>query len=275
MARGKLRIYLGAAPGVGKTYAMLSEAHRRVERGTDCVVALRRAPRPAAYRGDAARPGSRSRGATIAYRGSVFTEMDVDAVLAREPGRGAGRRARPHQRPRLPQRQALAGRRGAAGRRHRRDLDRQHPAPGVARRRRRVDHRRPAARDRSGRGGPPRRPDRAGRHVPAGAAPPHGPRQHLHSRTRSTRRCRTTSVPATSPRCANWRCCGSPTGSTSTSSSTAASTGSARSGGPASASSSASPAAPRAVRSSAAPPGSPPRAPAARSWPSTSPAATG
>jgi len=40
MARGRLRIYLGAAPGVGKTYAMLSEAHRRVERGTDCVVAF-------------------------------------------------------------------------------------------------------------------------------------------------------------------------------------------------------------------------------------------
>ncbi|MFE1823590.1 hypothetical protein ACFW9S_31905, partial [Streptomyces anulatus] len=40
MGRGILRIYLGAAPGVGKTYAMLSEAHRRVERGTDCVVAF-------------------------------------------------------------------------------------------------------------------------------------------------------------------------------------------------------------------------------------------
>ncbi|MFE1198228.1 histidine kinase [Streptomyces olivaceoviridis] len=40
MARGKLRIYLGAAPGVGKTYAMQSEAHRRTERGTDCVVAF-------------------------------------------------------------------------------------------------------------------------------------------------------------------------------------------------------------------------------------------
>ena len=33
--RGELRIYLGAAPGVGKTYAMLGEAHRRLERGTD------------------------------------------------------------------------------------------------------------------------------------------------------------------------------------------------------------------------------------------------
>ena len=39
MARGKLRIHLGAAPGAGKTYAMLSEARRRVERGADCVVA--------------------------------------------------------------------------------------------------------------------------------------------------------------------------------------------------------------------------------------------
>ena len=38
VGRGRLRIYLGAAPGVGKTYAMLREGHRRVERGTDVVV---------------------------------------------------------------------------------------------------------------------------------------------------------------------------------------------------------------------------------------------
>ena len=38
MARGTLRIYLGAAPGVGKTYAMLSEGWRRAERGSDVVV---------------------------------------------------------------------------------------------------------------------------------------------------------------------------------------------------------------------------------------------
>ena len=38
--RGALRIYLGAAPGVGKTYAMLGEAHRRLARGTDVVVGL-------------------------------------------------------------------------------------------------------------------------------------------------------------------------------------------------------------------------------------------
>jgi len=40
MARGKFRIYLGAAPGVGKTYAMLEEGWRRVERGTDVVAGL-------------------------------------------------------------------------------------------------------------------------------------------------------------------------------------------------------------------------------------------
>ena len=38
VARGQLRIYLGAAPGVGKTYTMLEEAHRRAGRGTDVVV---------------------------------------------------------------------------------------------------------------------------------------------------------------------------------------------------------------------------------------------
>ena len=38
MAAGQLRVYFGAAPGVGKTYKMLEEGHRRLERGTDVVV---------------------------------------------------------------------------------------------------------------------------------------------------------------------------------------------------------------------------------------------
>ncbi|MER7197899.1 histidine kinase [Streptomyces sp. CB01635] len=84
MARGKLRIYLGAAPGVGKTYAMLSEAHRRVERGTDCVVGF-------VEHHDRPRTEVMLHGLEqvvrkeLQYRGSVFTEMDVDAVLARRP----------------------------------------------------------------------------------------------------------------------------------------------------------------------------------------------
>ncbi|NNN34244.1 sensor histidine kinase KdpD [Streptomyces sp. S3(2020)] len=84
MARGKLRIYLGAAPGVGKTYAMLSEAHRRIERGTDCVVAFvehhRRPRTEVMLHGLEEIPRKE-----LAYRDSVFTEMDVDAVLARRP----------------------------------------------------------------------------------------------------------------------------------------------------------------------------------------------
>ncbi|MFC8895928.1 DUF4118 domain-containing protein [Streptomyces cinereoruber] len=84
MGRGKLRIYLGAAPGVGKTYAMLSEGHRRVERGTDCVVAfVEHHGRPrteTVLRGLEQVPRR-----TLEHRGAALTEMDVDAVLARRP----------------------------------------------------------------------------------------------------------------------------------------------------------------------------------------------
>ncbi|MEV7892066.1 sensor histidine kinase KdpD [Streptomyces sp. NPDC002817] len=84
MARGKLRIYLGAAPGVGKTYAMLSEAHRRVERGTDCVVAfVEHHDRP---RTEVMLHGlERVPRKDLEYRDAVFTEMDVDAVLKQRP----------------------------------------------------------------------------------------------------------------------------------------------------------------------------------------------
>ncbi|MFI6056255.1 ATP-binding protein [Streptomyces violascens] len=84
MARGKLRIYLGAAPGVGKTYSMLSEAHRRVERGTDCVVAFvehHGRPRTEVMLHGLEQVARRE----LEYRGAVFTEMDLDAVLERRP----------------------------------------------------------------------------------------------------------------------------------------------------------------------------------------------
>ncbi|MFD9585929.1 ATP-binding protein [Streptomyces sp. NPDC059980] len=84
MGRGKLRIYLGAAPGVGKTYAMLSEAHRRVERGTDCVVAFvehHHRPRTEVMLHGLEQVPRRE----LEYRGGAFTEMDVDAVLDRAP----------------------------------------------------------------------------------------------------------------------------------------------------------------------------------------------
>ncbi|ARX87049.1 MULTISPECIES: sensor histidine kinase [Streptomyces] len=84
MARGKLRIYLGAAPGVGKTYAMLAEAHRRIERGTDCVVAFvehHNRPRTEVMLHGLEQVARKE----LEYRGSQFTEMDVDAVLRRAP----------------------------------------------------------------------------------------------------------------------------------------------------------------------------------------------
>ncbi len=82
--RGTLRIYLGAAPGVGKTFAMLNEGRRRRDRGTDVVVGL---------------VETHGREATAAqvqdlevvprkhvnYRDAVFEEMAVDAILARRP----------------------------------------------------------------------------------------------------------------------------------------------------------------------------------------------
>ncbi|MGW3287292.1 ATP-binding protein [Streptomyces sp. NPDC001002] len=84
MGRGKLRIYLGAAPGVGKTYAMLSEAHRRVERGTDVVVAfVEHHDRP---RTEVMLHGlEQVPRKELEHRGAVFSEMDVDAVLTRHP----------------------------------------------------------------------------------------------------------------------------------------------------------------------------------------------
>ncbi|TDC83911.1 sensor histidine kinase KdpD [Micromonospora sp. KC606] len=84
MARGELRIYLGAAPGVGKTYAMLEEAHRRAGRGTDVVIALVEThgrPHTAAMVGDLEQVPRK----TVTYRGAEFTEMDLDALLARRP----------------------------------------------------------------------------------------------------------------------------------------------------------------------------------------------
>src|ERR1700676_5198872 len=82
--RGHLRIYLGSAAGVGKTYAMLCEGHRRAERGADVVVGFAEAhgrPQTSALL-DGLETVPR---ATLEYRGATFEEMDLDAVLARRP----------------------------------------------------------------------------------------------------------------------------------------------------------------------------------------------
>ena len=82
--RGRLRVYLGMAPGVGKTYRMLEEGHRRSERGTDVVVGFVEThgrPRTAELL-DGLDIVPRRR---ISYRGVVVEEMDVDGVIARRP----------------------------------------------------------------------------------------------------------------------------------------------------------------------------------------------
>jgi two-component system sensor histidine kinase KdpD len=82
--RGRLKIFLGAAPGVGKTYAMLQAAHERRREGLDVLVAVveahGRQETEALVRGLAVLPRKR-----IGYRGRVFTEMDLDGLLQRKP----------------------------------------------------------------------------------------------------------------------------------------------------------------------------------------------
>ena len=83
-ATGRLRIYLGSAPGVGKTYEMLQEAHRRTGRGTDVVVGLVEThgrPQTAAQIGDLEIVPPRE----VLYKGVTLREMDTAAVLRRHP----------------------------------------------------------------------------------------------------------------------------------------------------------------------------------------------
>ena len=81
---GRLRIYLGYAPGAGTTCAMLSEGHRRAERGTDVVVASARTHGRAHTAGLLAGLEVLSP-VTIPHEGTAVAEMDLGTVLARRP----------------------------------------------------------------------------------------------------------------------------------------------------------------------------------------------
>jgi two-component system sensor histidine kinase KdpD len=83
-ARGIFKLFLGYAPGVGKTYSMLSEAIRRASRGEDVLIGVveshgRKATAELATKLDRIPPRK------LEYKGTVFDEMDVDAILARKP----------------------------------------------------------------------------------------------------------------------------------------------------------------------------------------------
>ena len=82
--RGRLKVFLGAAPGVGKTWAMLDDAHREVAKGRDVVAALiethGRAETQAKLAGLTQLPRK-----PVLYQGRVLTELDLDTLLARKP----------------------------------------------------------------------------------------------------------------------------------------------------------------------------------------------
>jgi two-component system sensor histidine kinase KdpD len=83
-ARGRLRVYLGAAAGVGKTYAMLNEGRRRKERGTDVVIGYvetHKRPQTVAQLGDLEIIPRQK----VAYRGITLEEMDTRAIIERQP----------------------------------------------------------------------------------------------------------------------------------------------------------------------------------------------
>ena len=110
---GRMKVFVGAAPGVGKTYAMLQGARRLKEEGVDVVIGLvethGRAETSALVEGLEVLPRR-----MVEYRGRTIAEFDLDAALARKPAADRRRRARAHQCSREPPSQALAGRSGAA-----------------------------------------------------------------------------------------------------------------------------------------------------------------
>ena len=82
--RGSFKVFLGYAPGVGKTYNMLSEGIRRYSRGEDVVVGVveTHGRRPI---GELVGKLETVPKRKLEYKGTVFEEMDVDAIIARKP----------------------------------------------------------------------------------------------------------------------------------------------------------------------------------------------
>ena len=160
--RGRLKVFLGAAAGVGKTYAMLQAAQALAKQGKPVLVGIiethGRSETAALLQGLEVLPRPQ-----VPYGNATLEEFDLDAVLKRHPPPGAGGRAGPQQPAGFAPCEALAGRGRAPGRRHRRLYHPQHPAHREPQRRGDPDHRHPRlgdgarhllrARGRSGAGG--------------------------------------------------------------------------------------------------------------------------
>ena len=104
--KGILKLFLGYAPGVGKTYSMLSEAIRRSKRGEDVVIGI---VETHGRKGIAELVGQLEAvpRRKMDYKGTIFEEMDVDAILARKPQVALGGRAGSHEYSRQPSPQTL------------------------------------------------------------------------------------------------------------------------------------------------------------------------
>ena len=147
--RGKLKIFLGMAAGVGKTYTMLAEAHRRVSRGEDVVIGYvepHARPETAALEEGLELIAPKA----IEYRGTTFLELDTEAVIRRRPewvlvDELAHTNVPGASHPKRWQSIEVLRDAGINV-----DLDREHPTPREPERRRVRDHRDPGARDVSG-----------------------------------------------------------------------------------------------------------------------------
>ena len=137
--QGRLKIFLGAAPGVGKTYEMLTTARAKKAEGVDVVIGVvethGRKETEALLQGLEIIPRR-----IVPYKGHRLAEMDIDAILTPQARPRSGRRACPYQCAGEPASQALHGCRGAARRRDRRLYDPQHPACRKPERHRRRNH---------------------------------------------------------------------------------------------------------------------------------------
>ncbi len=178
--RGKLRIYLGSAPGVGKTYAMLDEGWRRRERGADVVIGL---------------VVTHDRPRTIAQ----IRDLEIvppRRVEYRGPGVGRDRRRRdprPTAAVVLVDELAHTNVPGSRNEKRWQDIEELLAAGIEVISTVNIQHLESlndvvnritgviAARDRARRGGSARRSDRARRHEPGGVAAPDGARQHLRA----------------------------------------------------------------------------------------------
>ena len=212
-SRARLKIYLGFAPGVGKTFAMLERARELAAAGEDVVVGWvdthGRYDTAALLLGLEILPRRR-----VAYRERELAGVRPRRGARAQARRAPARRARAHERAGRAPRQALAGRRGAARRRHRGPHHAQHPARREPERRGGADHRACACARRC--------PTRSSIARTRSCSSTSSPRSCscACARARSTW-ASTPSAPraassgaATCSRCASWRCVAPPSAST-------------------------------------------------------------